>query len=274
MRKKEEVAAGNTHDTRKNPLLSSTPSGKDKAGYVTGVSMRLLGDGRHVGVFLFRRVLPFLALCCFAFFAAIPAGADGLPPPLPPGWNVSGALLLVGNPVCAGLPCTETIAFSFDVGYQLRPDLGNSYLLYLTNLQETGSGALGSFTLSFPGQEDFVSNADNHFVPLGDADFEIDIHMAENMVPAPVAPSLLDFADLYSCETATCITDFAPAGFQGSTPPIFGLHNPSGPVVSSVAMIPEPSTSDLLLFGLFALGLLGAAKASGISGEDSALGSR
>ena len=238
--------------------------------------MGFLGDGRHVGIFLFRRAFPFFALCYFAFVAAIPAGADALPPPLPPGYAVSGTLSLTGNnvSVCGGF-CTETIAFSFDVGYQFLPDL-NIYQAYVADLTENGSGALGSFTISSPGGEDLVSNADNHFIPLGNADFEIDIHLAENLVPAPVTPSLLDFADLYSCETATCITDFAPSGFQGSTPPIFGLHNPSGPVVSSVAMIPEPATSGLLLCGLFALGLLGAAsrKLPAFHLTTSALGSR
>ena len=64
-----------------------------------------------------------LVLVCFVWFSTQPARADGLPPPLPHAYNVSGALLLVGNNVCAGLPCTETIAFSFDLGYQFKPDL-------------------------------------------------------------------------------------------------------------------------------------------------------
>ncbi len=167
----------------------------------------------------------------------------------------------------------ETITFSFDLGYEFLSSL-NVYQAYVANLAETGVGAL-PFTGSSAGPI-LVSNADNNFIALGDADFEVDLHLAENFVPAPVAPSLLDFADLYSCETATCITDFAPAEFQGSTPPIFGLQNPSGPVVSSVAMIPEPATSGLLLCGLFALGLLGAAsrKLPAFHVATSALGSR
>lgn len=167
----------------------------------------------------------------------------------------------------------ETIAFSFDLGYQFLPGL-DVYRAYIADLAETGSGAL-PFTGSSAAPT-FVSDADNHFIALGDADFEVDIHLAENIVPAPVAPSLLDFADLYSCETATCITDFAPSEFQTATPPISGLHSPSGPVVSSVAMIPEPSTSGLLLCGLFALGLLGAAsrKLPAFHVTTSAIGSR
>lgn len=236
--------------------------------------MELLGDRRHVVVTWFRRAFLFVALCCFAFLSATKTRADALPPPLPPGYAVSGTLSLTGNNACAGLPCTETIAFSFDVGYQFLPDL-SVYQAYVADLTENGSGALGAFTESVPGPI-FVSNADNHFIGLGDADFEVDIHMAENIVPAPVAPSLLDFADLFSCETATCITDFAPSEFQGSPPPIFGLRSPSGPVVSSVAMIPEPATSGLLLCGLFVLGLLGAAsrKLPAFYVTTSALGSR
>jgi hypothetical protein len=218
-----------------------------------GVRMGFLGDGRHVGVLLFRRVLPFLALGCLAFFAALPASADTLPPPT---YAVSGSLTLTGNPACAESACMETIAFSFDLGYQFLPG-SDLYRAYIADLAETGAGAL-PFTGSSTGPI-FVSAAGNHFIALGDADFEVDIHLAEDFLPAPVAPSLLDFADLFSCGTATCITDFAPSMFQTATPPISGLHSPNGPVVSSVATIPEPATSGLLLCGLLALGLLGAA---------------
>lgn len=271
VRKKEEPAAGNTQHTPKNPLLSSAAGDKERQATYRGSSMGFLGVGQHVGVFLSRRVFPLLALCCFAFFATLPAGADTL---LPPAYALSGSLTLTGNPACAGgSTCLETIAFSFDLGYKFLSGL-DVYQAYVADLVETGTGAL-PFTGSSAGPI-LVSNADNNFIALGDADFEIDIHLAENFVPAPVAPSLLDFADLFSCETATCITDLAPSQFQGSTPPIFGLHNPSGPVVSSAALIPEPATSGLLLCGLFALGLLGAAsrKLPAFRVTPSALGSR
>jgi hypothetical protein len=66
----------------------------------------------------FLRVLVLLVLGCFVWLSAIPACADGLPLLLPPAYNVSGALVIVGENACAGLPCTETIAFSFHFGYQ------------------------------------------------------------------------------------------------------------------------------------------------------------
>ena len=91
----------------------------------------------------------------------------------------------------------ETITFSFDLGYEFLSSL-NVYQAYVANLAETGVGAL-PFTGSSAGPI-LVSNADNNFIALGDADFEVDLHLAENFVPAPVAPSLLDFADLYSCK--------------------------------------------------------------------------
>lgn len=232
--------------------------------------MGRLGDGRRVRVFLSGRVPPFLVLCCLAFFAAIPAVADTL---LPPTYAVSGSLTLTGNPACSGAPCMETIAFSFDLGYQFLSGL-DLYRAYISGLAETGAGAL-PFTANSAGPI-FVSPADHNFIALGDADFEVDIHLAQDFLPAPVAPSLLDFADLFSCGTATCITDFAPSVFQTATPPVSGLHSPNGPVVSSVATIPEPATSGLLLCGLLALGLLAVAsrKLQAFNGTTSALSSR
>lgn len=214
-----------------------------------------LSDGAPQAVTLgLRKAFLLIALSCFACLFAAPAGADGLPPNyLPPAYAISGAALLVGNDVCGGLPCTETVAFSFDFGYQFLPDL-DVYQAYLLNFAESASGALGSFTESFAGPFP-PSEADNHFIALGNSDFELDIHSSVGIVPAPVTPSLLDFADLYSCETAACITDFAPSDFQGEAPPIFGLHNPSGPVVYTVTAIPEPATLALLLCGLLTLGL-------------------
>src|ERR1700749_2193793 len=99
--------------------------------------MGFLGEVRHVGVFLFRRVVPFLSLCCLAF-AAIPASADTL---LPPAYAVSGSLTLMGNPACGGSACMETITFSFDLGYEFLTSL-NVYQAYVQNLAETGTGAL------------------------------------------------------------------------------------------------------------------------------------
>ena len=225
------------------------------------------------------RVLPFLALGCFVWISAIPARADGLPPPLPPEWNVSGALLLVGNNVCAGLPCTETIAFSFDAGYQFLPEgvpgFSNVYELYFSNLVETGSGALGSFTKNSPGPQ-FLFLANPPFSPGGlvpggpcssGFDFnninvgvpvgaEIDMQVCQAFVSTPTPPSIVD-AYLYACNTKTCATDFAP--FPSGTLPqqgIFGLVFE----VSTVRSIPEPGPLTLLFSGLLLLGLRAASR--------------
>jgi hypothetical protein len=207
-----------------------------------------------------------LVLVCFVWFSTQPARADGLPPPLPPAYNVSGALLLVGNNVCAGLPCTETIAFSFDLGYQLKPDL-NLYEPYVVHLVDTWSGALGSFTQSTPGLH-FLSDpiippgsgggcfgADSNFIglfnPSGD---EIDIHLCQGFVSSPVAPSINN-ADLYGCRTAVCVTDFS--NFPTQTLPQLGIFL-DAPVVSKVTAIPEPAAITLLVLGMLVFGVGGA----------------
>ena len=212
----------------------------------------------------FTRLSFSLVLVCFVWLSSsLPARADGLPPPLPPAYSVTGALLLAGNDVCAGLPCTETIAFSFDLGYQFQPGL-NLYEPYVVNLVDTWSGALGSFTQSTAGRH-FLGDPtinpgggggcfglDSNFIGLfnrsGD---EIDIHLCQGFVAAPVAPSILD-ADLYGCHTAVCVTEFSP--FQSQSLPQLGIFL-NAPVGSKVTTIPEPATITLLVFGMLVFGV-------------------
>jgi len=196
------------------------------------------------------RAVSVFALGCFVWLSATPVRADGLPIFLPPSYTVSGALLIVGDNACAGLPCTETVAFSFDFGYQF---LGtNFYLPYVAHLLANGSGALGSFTNSNAGPL-FVDPEMNH-IGFGDtAGDEIDIHLSEFVVPAPVAPSIIG-ADLFSCAMTTCLTDFAP---QLLPSPQFGIFL-AGSVESKVTAIPEPAAFTLLLSGILLLGLGGA----------------
>jgi hypothetical protein len=221
------------------------------------------------------RLLFSVALGWFVWLSAIPARADGLPPPLPPEWNVSGALLLVGNNVCAGLPCTETVAFSFDVGYQFLPNF-NAYEAYLTDLVGSGSGALGSFIQSdvgpfFLGNPIFPFNDPAGLLPgacIGSPDAQlfgfapggngINLHLCQAFVSTPAAPSISG-ADLYSCQTSTCLTDFAPAPFQGHGLPQNGIFL-FGPVEFTVTAIPEPATLTLLFSGLLLLGLGAASR--------------
>lgn len=214
------------------------------------------------------RVLLSLALGSFVWLSATPARADGLPPPLPPAWDVTGALLLVGNNVCGGLPCTETIAFSFDAGYQFLPAY-NVYELYFSNLVQTGSGALGSFTDNTPGPQ-FLSNTpfypqypstlvpgacfgkDFNYIVFGyPVGAEIDLQVCQAFVSTPTTP-LITGAYLYGCFTATCVTDFAPV--PSGTLPQPGIFK-GALVSSSVTSIPEPATLTLLLCGILLLGL-------------------
>jgi hypothetical protein len=196
-----------------------------------------------------------LKLLLILLICSVPAMADGLPAPLPPEWNVTGALLLVGNDVCAGLPCTESVAFSFDLGYQPL-GFGFGYEAYFTNFRDSGSGALGTFTEQGGSGESFVNAERNHIglgLPVGT---EIDLHLSVFVEPAPVAPTVV-FADLYTCFTSTCATDFAPPEFSSLPLPINGVM--TGAIVqSTVTTTPEPATLTLLVSGIFLLGLGGA----------------
>ena len=201
------------------------------------------------------RAVSVFALGCFVWLSAAPVRADGLPIFLPPSYTVSGALLIVGDNACSGLPCTETVAFSFDFGYQF---LGKNFFVpYVAHLLANGSGALGSFTNSNAGPL-FVDPEMNH-IGFGDtAGDEIDIHLSEFVVPAPVAPSIIA-ADLFSCATTTCLTDFAPQLVPLGAPQL-GIFL-GGSVESRVTAIPEPAMLISLVSGILLLGLRRAASA-------------
>lgn len=208
----------------------------------------------------FLRAVLSVALGCFVWLSAASARADGIfpPPPvfLPPTYDVSGALLIVGNDACSGLPCTETIAFSFDYGYATFSG-EPGYYAYVSNLLATGSGAL-PFAENFVGPG-FLNPNEGVFLGLGYPVAEFDIFFADFFVLTPVAP-VLSVGDLYACETSTCITDFAPfPGGRGGSPPEVGLFV-FGPVVATVTAIPEPATLSLLACGLLALGLAGTTR--------------
>jgi hypothetical protein len=149
------------------------------------------------------------------------------------------------------MPCTETIAFSFDYGFLSADFTAPGYVPYYTNLLVSMSGDLGSFTDSVAGPGFFNPN-EGVFLALADPEHdEFDIFTNQYEVPAPVAP-LFGPGDLYSCDTATCITDFSSNPL--ANPPEVGIFL-FGPVTYTVRTIPEPSTLSLLLCGLFALGL-------------------
>ena len=220
-----------------------------------------LAHVRPLLAFGYRSVFVFLALCCVAGFSAVPAMADGVPPPpifLPPAYQVTGAVLLVGNNVCAGLPCTETMAFSFDLGYEIPPP-DTVFLAYIANIVDDWSGDLGSFNQSEPGPRHSGNpqgSFDGGCTTAGDANYlpftdpfgdEIDINLCNSFVLAPVAPSITS-ALLFECRSTTCTTDF---GGPGLGPPIV-----RGALLQyTVAPIPEPATLGLLACGFLVIGL-------------------
>lgn len=218
---------------------------------------------RGVASFRLSRTFGLFAMCCFACLLATPAPGDGLVQ-LPPTYDVTGTLQVVGNDVCSDLPCTENISLSFDFGYffvpagTFGPGQTPFYLAYYSSFQANGSGALGSFTVSVPGPGTFGAGAGN-FLAFDDASGdEIDIFSSVSSVAAPVAPSF-GGPDLEVCETKTCVTDFSAE--PNANPPVFGhVAGGTGAFTVTPAATPEPSILSLLAFGLFALGLAGASK--------------
>jgi hypothetical protein len=220
---------------------------------------------REVVSFRLSRVSLLLALCCLVCLSAVSTRADGTTF-LSPGWDVSGALLMVGNDVCSGLPCTETISFSFDVGYvSVLPGFWEPYIV---NLVANWTGDMGSFTEISAGPQ-IRNSITNYFAFFNDGT-EIDIHPIPPIVIPPLNtlnwvptdPPVFDGVELFSCGTTTCVTDFVvpPLG-QGQTPPVVGIRQEEFGVFSVTPIAaPEPSMLSMLAFGLLALGLAAASK--------------
>jgi PEP-CTERM motif len=200
-----------------------------------------------------RRLSLLSVLSCLIAISTFPANADTV-------YDVTGAALLVGNNVCSGLPCTETIAFSLDFGWE--PYL-TEYEAYVSNLQAVGSGALGSFTInSGPGKGGFGFGGDPFLALFDAAGDEIDLDPGISMPTSrdPVAsltPSAPTFyLTLWSCKTMTCVTDFYPPDLQSGPPFAFG-NVIYGTVQYTVTAVPEPSAIALLALGIMALAFPG-----------------
>ena len=186
-----------------------------------------------------------LALIGMVCLTAAPARALSLDT-----YSVDGAMLIVGNPVCGGVPCTETIAFSFLINVA---DIGIGFLgsVLPGTITVNSLGPLGVFTYSggigFVGTQNYMP-----FVSPGVA--EIDLHLLTNLVPYPFVPSFGN-AELYSCLNQTCITDFVPPSQNNGAAEYFGVFL-AGTSQVTVAYVPEGgSTLTMLVLGLVGLAL-------------------
>jgi hypothetical protein len=214
----------------------------------------------EAATFRFSRTFVLIALCCFGSFSAASARADGLTfVQLAPSYQIAGELTVVGNAVCSGLPCAETVSFSFDFGYFFFPQTNITpafYRAYYSDLLANWSGALGSYTETLSGPYAFPAGSGN-FLAFADAPGdEIDINLSVSEAASPVVPSF-GGPELDLCATATCVTDFSSE--PTATPPVFPLVA-GGTAAFTVTPIasPEPSILSLLALALFALGLAAA----------------
>lgn len=194
-----------------------------------------------------------------------PLRADSINNPL---YDVTGTMTISGNPVCGGAPCSETINFSLIYGYNYALDLAGvgHYYAYATPIAVTSFGDLGSaFTYSglignpqpapptgcggpIPAGERAIIDA--NYMPFSSGGTEIDLNACGNILANPVAP-LFQSTVLYSCGTASCVTDFT-SETGDSTIGIFL----TGTVQTTVTAVPEGgSMLSYLLISLAPIGL-------------------
>src|SRR5215467_3176503 len=160
-----------------------------------------------------------------------------------PVWDVNGQIVLIGNNVCYPSPCTETVNFSFDYTYQY---VGGTYFGQVVGTPSfTSIGPLGSnfYTITNPIEPEADCGFDTNYMEMLDrAGDEIDISTCGNAQSTPVTPTF-PVAQLYRCDTAICITDFAPSYdcLSGSNvcPGIFKQAS----VQATVVEVPEGGTT-------------------------------
>lgn len=194
------------------------------------------------------------ALLAALLLLALPSRADSL-------YEVTGTATLTGNNACSGV-CVETIDFTLDFDEQLAStSFGTLYTLALVGESSTSSGPL-NLSLGFDGlvnTQPGPGNSDTNYLPFlsqsGGTD-EIDVWVNENEQPAPFVPQMAG-ADMFSCNSATCVPDFCPSSFScvdgGPNDGIFL----NGSVTSETRLIatPEPSEPGLLALGALLLAL-------------------
>ena len=183
-------------------------------------------------------------LLLFLLIFAVPAMADSI-------YDVTGALTIVGNDVCGGVPCVETLAFSFQVTYYPVFEYGSQY--YAATLADTRITSFGPLTFTYLAWPFAGSGT---YMAFGNAaGDEIDIFPTFAAITGGPF-GLYAGAQLYSCGTdfapdSVCVRDFSPY----PTAPCCVLAG--GPLEATVtAVTPEGSTISYLLIGfLFAFGL-------------------
>ncbi|MGA9882943.1 MAG: PEP-CTERM sorting domain-containing protein [Candidatus Acidiferrales bacterium] len=212
----------------------------------------------------------FLVLFAAVAFAARPAHADTF-------YDVSGTLTLTGNNACGSSPCTETIDFSFELDEGFNSVYDAYGLTFVPGTSTTtSSGPLG--TMYFAGasggplayQTPGPGNGNVNFTAFNSSPDPVfadslELYVAENLQPDPFIPSF-DGGTLYSCATATCVTDFCPPSFCTSGGVDLGIFAPAS-TESTVTAAPEPSALALLAFGLLALCFLGRRNRNGFVGR-------
>jgi hypothetical protein len=178
-----------------------------------------------------------------------------------PIWNVAGNITLVGNDVCGG-PCVESIDFSFDVT-ETPLDPGEPDVSEL--IEALPGGTFVSFgPLDYNLSNYQVGRIYDYPVSLLDVkdsgDDELDLRFGYIPGTQPETPTLNE-AQLYSCISQLCGDDF-----DTENPGLYGLVTSGldldGVFIYSVSLVPEPSTSTLLLLGLGALAGLAVAKSA------------
>jgi hypothetical protein len=193
--------------------------------------------------FLVRAFRQFWPLSLFLFALAVlgmvciankPVQADSIPV-----YDVTGTLTIAGNNVCGLSPCKETIKFSFEYTYTYFSSL-NAYLGGIVGTPSVSSyGALGSSFSAMTGPHSpypFCQPNTNYMPMYNSGSDEIDLYACGNDQSTPAVPSFR--GDLWHCQTATCLTDFAPPGTNQCN-----VGCVMGTVQETVVAVPEGGAS-------------------------------